>query len=72
MVGRKLQNELSESSGFKWGIDIIDYFSKFMGSFPVLENSANNILHGRKEFCFCYYLGFPKIIQKDNGSGCLW
>ena len=38
--GWKLHNELSESSGFKWEVDIIfiDYFSKFMGSFPIVEN----------------------------------
>ena len=34
-----------------------------MGSFPVVENNANNVL---KEFC--YYVGIPKFIQTDNGS----
>ena len=37
-----------------------------MGSFPIVENNANNVLHGIKRFC--YYVGFPKIIQTDNGS----
>ena len=63
--GWKLHNELAELSGFKWVIDIIDYFSKFMGSFPVIENNAKNILIGIKEFY--YYVGFPTIIQTDNG-----
>ena len=64
--GWKLHNELAEYSGYKWVIDIIDYFSKFMGSFPVVENNAINVLNGIKEFC--YYVGFPKIIQTDNGA----
>ena len=50
--GWKLHSELAEESGFKWVIDIIDYFSKFMGSFPVIENNAKNILIGIKEFCY--------------------
>ena len=37
-------------SGFKWVVDIIDYFSKFMGWFTVVENNANNLLNGIKEF----------------------
>lgn len=36
----KLFKELSEETGFTWIIHIIDYFSKFMGSFPVKENNA--------------------------------
>ena len=62
----EITHEFSESSGFKWVVDIIDYFLKFMGSFPVVDNNANNVLNGIKEFC--YYVGFPKIIQMDNGS----
>ena len=37
-----------------------------MGSFPVVENNANNVLNEIKEFC--YYVGIPKFIQTDNGS----
>ncbi len=35
-----------------------------MGSFPFVENNANNVLKGIKEFCH----NIPKIIQTDNGS----
>ena len=63
--GWKLYPELSESTGYTWIIDIIDYFSMFMGSFPVKENNAENALIAIKEFC--YYVGAPKILQTDNG-----
>ena len=63
--GWKLFKELSEETGFTWIIDIIDYFSKFMGSFPVKENNGQNALLAIKEFC--YLVGTPKIIQTDNG-----
>ena len=63
--GWKLFKELSESTGFMWVIDIIDYFSKFMGSFPIKENNAENALTAIKEFC--YFVGYPKILQTDNG-----
>lgn len=36
-----------------------------MGSFPVKENNAENVLLAIKEFC--YYVGFPKILQTYNG-----
>ena len=37
-----------------------------MGTFPVVENNANNLLNGIKEYC--YYVGFPKIMHTDNSS----
>ena len=37
-----------------------------MGSFPVADNNAKNALVSKKEFCI--YIGFPTILQTDNGS----
>ena len=36
-----------------------------MGSFPVTENNAENALISIKEFC--NFVGYPKILQTDNG-----
>ena len=63
--GWKLHTELSIQSGFAWVIDIIDYYSKYLGSYPIIQNNAVNVLTAVKEFCF--FVGFPKIIQTDNG-----
>ena len=63
--GWKLHNELAEITGYRWVIDIIDYFSKFMGSFPITENNAENALISIKEFCS--FVGYPKILQTENG-----
>ena len=64
--GWQIYNQLALETGYKWVIDIIDYFSKYMGSFPVADNNAKNALVSIKEFCI--YIGFPKILQTDNGS----
>ena len=63
--GWKLHEDLAEASGYKWVIDIIDHFSKYMMSFPVVNNTANNALTCLKEFCILK--GYPKILQSDNG-----
>ena len=58
--GWKLNDELANISGYKWAIDIIDHFSKFMGSYSIEENNPVNTLICIKEFC--YYVGCPHII----------
>lgn len=63
--GWKLHPAFAEESGYTWCIDIIDYFSKFMGSFPVEENNAKNALNTIKEFC--YLVSNPTILQLNNG-----
>lgn len=45
---------------------MIDYFSKYMGSFPVIDNNSKKALFSIKEFCI--NIGFPKIQQTDNGA----
>ena len=52
-------------TGFKQVIDIIDYFSKYIMSFPVVKNDAINSLNSIKQFCIL--IGKPNIIQTDNG-----
>ena len=62
----KIHKELSQVTGYNWVIDIIDHFSKFLMSFPIVQNDAINTLNCIKEFCVLK--GMPKIIQSDNGS----
>ena len=41
-------------------------FQKFLKSYPVKENNAQNALFCIKDFC--NFVGFPNIIISDNGS----
>ena len=64
--GWELDDRLKEITGYTWVVDIIDHFSKYLLSFPIKNNDAINI-----EIClkkFFNSVGFPKIIQSDNGS----
>ena len=63
--GWALHEDMKNNTGYSVVIDIIDYFSKFMTSIPVKENTAINALLAIKEFCA--YVGNPKILQTDNG-----
>jgi transposase InsO family protein len=47
-------------------IDIIDHFTRYLWSYPVKNNNAQNALYCIKNFCMM--LGYPKILQSDNGS----
>ena len=64
--GWKLHKTLAEETGFTWVIDVIDYFSKYMMSYPVIKNDSINALNAIKQFCLM--IGIPQIIQSDNGS----
>ena len=64
--GFKLDNTNKVKFGFEWIVEIIDHFSKFLKSYPVIENNANNVLLCIKDFC--YNIRMPKIIQTDNGT----
>ena len=50
---------------YSYIIEIIDLFSKVWKSYAIKNNTAENALYCLKDFCNC--LGFPKIIQSDNG-----
>ena len=58
--GWKLHHKLCEKTGYSLVFDIIDYFSKFIGSYAIKENNASNALLTIKEFCT--YVGYPKIL----------
>ena len=64
--GWKIHSSLAIETGFTWIIDIIDYFSKYMMSYAVPKNDSVNCLNCVKQFCLM--IGFPNIIQTDNGS----
>jgi len=66
MDGWKIHNELMIVSGFAWVIDIFDHFNKYLRSFPISNNNAQNYLNYLKEFCILK--GIPKILQTDNGA----
>jgi len=48
-----LDNELKKITGFNWVIDIIDHFSKFMMSVPIINNNEDNILYCLKQYFTC-------------------
>ena len=64
--GWKHPNSLAELSGYTLVIDVIDHFTKYLWSYPVKNNDSNNALNSIKSFC--KIIGFPKILQSDNGS----
>ena len=66
MDGWKLHNSLAEKIGFTWIVDLIDHFSKFMMSFPVEKNDSVHTVNCLHEFCAL--VGYPRILQSDNGS----
>ena len=62
----ELPEYLKVKTNFSWVLDIIDYFTKYLLSFPLVKNDADNVLLGIKEFV--YTIGIPNILQTDNGS----
>ena len=64
--GWELDEDLKEVTTYTWVIDMIDHFSKFLLSKPVKNNNAENIFLYFK--LFFNTIGYPKIIQTDNGT----
>ena len=64
--GWELDDTLKIITGYNWVIDIIDHFSKFMMSIPIENNNADHILLCLKKYFNT--LGYPKILQTDNGT----
>ena len=64
--GWKLHKIIFNRTGFSWVVDIVDHFSKFLWSYPIETNTAQNILTSLKQFIFSF--GSPEILQSDNGS----
>lgn len=63
--GFQLDPMTAEITGFSYVIEIIDHFSKFLKSYAIKENNSKNALLCIKDFCNS--VGYPKIIQSDNG-----
>jgi len=64
--GWELDDNLKEITGYTWVIDMIDHFSKYLLSKAVKNNNTKNIQICMKNYFNC--IGYPKIIQSDNGS----
>ena len=63
--GFQLDQITAEITGFSYVIEIIDHFSKFLKSYAVKENNSKSALLCIKDYC--NYIGYPKLIQTDNG-----
>ena len=63
--GFQLDPMTAEITGFSYVIEIIDHFSKFLKSYAIKENNSKNAFLCIKDFCNS--VGYPKIIQSDNG-----
>ena len=48
----ELPEYLKVKTKFTWVLDVIDYFSKYLLSFPLVKNDADNVLLGIKEFVY--------------------
>ena len=57
--------KFKKKNQYIWVLDIIDYFSKYILSYPLIQKNTDNLLLGIKEFC--YTLGVSNILRTDNG-----
>ena len=62
----ELPAEISSDSLYKYILDIIDHFSKFLTSYPLLTKSSKEVLNHIKNFIETN--GKPCIVQTDNGK----
>ena len=61
-----LPKEISEVTNYKFVIDIIDHFSKWVWSYPVYEKNAIITLQCFKKFVFSF--GKPNRLHTDNDT----
>ena len=61
-----LPPELNSDNNYKYIIDIIDYFTKFINSFLLNTKEEYEIYPLIKIFMISY--GYPKYLIKDNGT----
>ena len=57
----ELTEYIKIETNITWVLDIIDYFSKFILSYPLKQKNAGNVLIGIKGFVFS--IGVPHILQ---------
>ena len=62
--GWELDIDIKNIAPYKWVIDIVDHFSKFLMSIPVFNNDAQNNLYCLKQII--NYIGI--IVQSDYGK----
>ena len=61
-----LNTQISNKTGYKYVLDIIDHFSKWYGGYLLKTKTADEVLN--KIEIYCENFGFPKILQVDNGT----
>ena len=59
-----LSEDIAELTGYNYILDIIDVFSKWMWSYPLIHNDLQEILIALRKFLLCF--GMCKKIQTDN------
>ena len=61
-----LNTQISNKTGYKYVLDIIDHFSKCYGGYLLKTKTADEVLN--KIEIYFENFGFPKILQVDNGT----
>ena len=59
-----LNEDISNSSGYNYILNIIDIFSKWMFSYQLIKKTANEVLISLRKFILCF--GKFKKLQTDN------
>ena len=61
-----LPNDLVEATNYKYIIDIVDIFSKWIWSYPVYNKTSASALRSFKKFVFSFVK--PNTIHTDSGA----
>ena len=62
----ELPPEITDIFPYKYIIDIIDHFSKYLASYPLITKSSKEVLAHIQNFI--QLNGKPAIVQTDNGG----
>lgn len=62
----ELDKVIYEKSGFKFKLEIIDHFSKWLWCYPLINKEIKTVLINIKKYIISF--GKPKIFQTDNGT----
>lgn len=55
----------ADNDQYKYLLNIIDVYSKYLVTYPLLNKKGITVCKKMEEYC--YMLGYPAIIQIDNG-----
>lgn len=61
-----LTNDIISVTEYRYIVDIIDHFSKWLWSYPIHEKTAFQCLICLKKYIYSF--GVPKIVHSDNGK----